>query len=670
MTSDEQNAAAERLLDGLDDTQRLAVTSPAAPLAILAGAGSGKTRVLTRRIAWKAATDQLDPRHTVAVTFTRKAAGELNTRLRQLGMRDVPTTGTFHSLAYAQLRQRWSERGIAEPQLLDRKIGFIARLLPRRPSGRGDNLALDVTGEIEWAAARALSPDAYRKLAESDERDPPLPAGQMAQLMADYADAKRKQRLVDFDDLLRLATRDLMADPDYAAAIRWRHRHLYVDEFQDINPVQHGLLLAWKGERNDLTVVGDPNQAIYAWNGADASNLMWFEDRNPGAGVIRLGHNYRSTPQIVTAGHAVLPSNARAEKKPTAHRGDGPEPTIRGHDDDRAEAAAVARAVRDSHAPGLSWSHQAVLVRTNAQTALIADAMRRAQIPVRVRGGAALVEQPEVRNLLDFISGSDRPLSEVVIDLRDEVDRLNPGRDAAPAELDRQANRDALVRLADDHAAADGAVTGAAFVAWLRASSRSDGIDAVNDAVEITTFHAAKGLEWPIVHLAGIEKGYVPIGYADTPAQLAEERRLLHVAITRAERELHLTWAKERTFGQRSSKRTKSPYLDALTGDEVTPLFKQGDPATRRDGLKSVKDRLTESVVDNDDPLVIALKAKRMDLAREEGVPAYVIFNNKTLAGLVDQRPADLDALLDVAGIGPAKAARYGEEILDVLSGF
>jgi DNA helicase-2/ATP-dependent DNA helicase PcrA len=250
---------ADALLDGLNDAQTAAVTSSATPLCILAGAGSGKTRVLTRRIAWRAATDSLDPRHVLALTFTRKAAGELTQRLRQLGLQDQLAAGTFHGVAYAQLRGRWAERGIEPPTLLDRKVGFVARLLP---SSRAQVPAMDVVAEIEWAKARLVAPDRYAEEAERAGRRPPMSGDEVARVYARYEEQRRRSRLVDFDDLLRVCARDLLADPDFAAAQRWRFQHVFVDEFQDVNPLQQSLLDAWLGDRLDLCVVGDPNQAI------------------------------------------------------------------------------------------------------------------------------------------------------------------------------------------------------------------------------------------------------------------------------------------------------------------------------------------------------------------------------------------------------------------------
>ena len=267
----------EQLLDGLNERQVAAVTHEvgpeAGPLVVLAGAGSGKTRVLTRRIAYRVATDETDPRRVLALTFTRKAATELWSRLRQSGLRDDVVAGTFHGVALTQLRQRWADRGVTPPAILDRKYRFISQLMGRRQGVE----PLDVVSEIEWARARLVTPEQYPAAAELAGRTSPIPAADLAEVMHRFAQEKRQRRVVDFDDLLALAARDLLIDPEYAAAVRWRHRHLYVDEFQDVNPLQFELLKAWRGEGDDLFVVGDPNQAIYGWNGADPNLLRAFD---------------------------------------------------------------------------------------------------------------------------------------------------------------------------------------------------------------------------------------------------------------------------------------------------------------------------------------------------------------------------------------------------------
>ncbi len=471
-------------MDGLNERQRAAVEAPETPLCIRAGAGTGKTRVLTRRIAHQADIGAIDPKRTLALTFTRKAADELRDRLARLGLRDSVSAGTFHSAAFAQLRTRWAERGVRPPDLIQDKRGLVARVAKQAGMQLAKTEVQDAMTEIEWAKARRITSDDYPEAAASLRRWPALNHGAIADLYQRYEAEKTKRRVVDFDDLLILALRDLTDDADYAEARRWSYRHLFIDEFQDVNRLQFDLLRAWLGDRSDLCAVGDPNQAIYSWNGADSDYIARFTDWFPGAEVLDLVDNYRSTPQILAAGRAVLPAGAATL---ISHNLDGPRPTASTHVDDFDEAATIARALRDAKGPEMAWSSMAVLARTNAQTAKLAAALNKAQIPCRVR--------------------------------------------------------------IDSHRTAGGAET-----------ATPDGAD----AVDVATFHAAKGLEWPIVHLAGLEQGLVPISRAQTPAEIAEEQRLLYVAITRAERELHCHWAAERAFGDRIAARSPSPYLNAI----------------------------------------------------------------------------------------------------------
>jgi DNA helicase-2/ATP-dependent DNA helicase PcrA len=665
--------------------------------------------VLTHRIAYRSATLTLSTERTLAVTFTRKAAGELRDRLHRLLPGSAVHAGTFHAIAYAQLRQRWEERGVRPPELLDRKLGFLARLVPRR---RGDStLALDVLAEIEWASARALEPDDYAAAAAAARRRPPLEPDQIAGIWQDFADRKRQRRLVDFDDLLRLAARDLAADPEYAAARHWRFRHLFVDEFQDVNPLQFRLLSRWLGSGSDLCVVGDPNQAIYAWNGADASYLERFEEHFPEAASVTLSDNYRSTPQILAAANAVLAQGPRPVVRLVAHRPSGPAPTVRSHDDERAEANAVARALRDGHRPGVPWSQQAVLVRTNAQTAAIAEACGTAGVPHRVRGAGSLLEFPEVKDALDSIRRS--PSLEVALaDLAADVDRRNrralrsderapggrpsgPARDAdddvegpgAPGEPDgpgtdvavddRAANVAEVVRLGHEYRSLDPTGGTGGFIAWLVSTLRNEDAASGGDAVEIVTFHAAKGLEWSTVHVAGLEQGLVPIHHAqDDPDSVDEERRLLYVALTRARESLHCHWARRRTFGTRASRRSPSPWLDAIAtavgagGNELTPAQSARRAAGARSG--GARQRTASSSTDlvgTDRALFERLRSWRRDQARAADVPAFVIFNDAVLQEVARRRPDDRAALLEVPGIGPVKAERFGDDLLEIVAG-
>ncbi|HEX6380386.1 MAG TPA: ATP-dependent helicase, partial [Acidimicrobiia bacterium] len=555
---------ADKLLSDLNDRQREAVTTLTTPTAILAGAGSGKTRVLTRRIAWLAAEGVIEPRHVLAVTFTRKAAGELSDRLGSLGVRRAVTSGTFHGLALGQLRRRWRDRGEAVPALLERKSKILAPLLGGGPSVGAE--AAEVAGEIEWAKARLVAPCGYEAAVTAAGRATPRPAGEIASLYDRYETEKSRRGVVDFDDLLWRLADALENDAEFAAVIRWRHRHFFVDEFQDVNPAQFRLIRLWLGDRRDLCVVGDDDQAVYGFTGADAGYLVHFARHFPGAGVVRLEENYRSTPQVLAAAHAVLPGGSRQRKPLRPTLPDGPIPTVAAYASDRDEAESVARALQAAHQPGAPWSGSAVLYRTNAQSAPLEAALRAAGVPYRVRGAARFLDRPAVAAALEELRRAagvapGLPLNAHLAGLLEWAEEAGGGDQAT---RDRREHVDALVRLGHDYIAAEeGDGTAAGFVAYL-VTVLAEEDPTRTDAVELLTFHKAKGLEWPTVFVTGLERGLVPIAYAETPAALAEERRLLYVALTRAEQELHLSWAQRRTLGGREMTRQASPYLTSI----------------------------------------------------------------------------------------------------------
>ena len=668
----------EHLLDGLTAAQAAAVTSDAQPLCILAGAGSGKTRVLTRRIAYRVRNSTADAQHAVAVTFTRKAAGELRHRLASLGLRDGVAAGTFHSLALGQLRRWWSDRGQSEPSILDRKVRIIAPLLGGRRLGPAVQ-PMDIAGEIEWAKARGVSPSGYAAEAERAGRKPPIAPDAFASLFERYENEKKRRGLVDFDDLLWLAGSTLEDDAQFAAATRWRFRHLFVDEFQDVNPVQYRLLQGWMGDRTDLCVVGDPNQAIYSWNGADPTLLTNFTQHFPRAEVVALADNFRSSPQILATANAVLADGlaGRASAELVAHAANGPLPIITAYNSDTDEARGLARAARNAHRPGRSWASIAILVRTNAQAVPICEALADAGVPYRVRGDGGFLHQPEVRDAIAALRRlpSGTPVRSAVTDL-DDRRAEGDGTDA------RRANLEELVRLAGEYDAIEPGGTASGFLAWLNTTVKSEAPDTAGDAVEVVTFHRAKGLEWPVVFIAGLERGLVPIGHASTPAAEAEERRLLYVALTRAQEALRCTWAERRTFGTKPIPRSPSPYLEpiemtiALLQQGVAPTDLRAKIAAERERLASLASARRARVAsaskiagaNADADVVSALKAWRSQTARAAGMPAYVIVHDTTLAALAEAMPRNERELLAVPGVGPVKVDRYGVDVLRVLA--
>jgi DNA helicase II / ATP-dependent DNA helicase PcrA len=676
----------EALLEGLDEEQRRAVTSPAQPLVVLAPAGSGKTRVLTRRIAHRVAIGASDPRHVLALTFTRKAAGELTDRLGRLGLRADTTAGTFHGVAWGCLRARWADQGRTPPALLDRKARVLRDLLPRSAGRDGRSGTADLAGEIEWAKARMVTPDTYVDAVARAARRPPMKAASVAEAYRAYEEHKQRAGLVDFDDLLGLCARALEEDERFAAAQRWRFRHLYVDELQDVNPLQFRLLEAWRGASYDVTAVGDPQQAIYGWNGADAGFLLDIQRHWPPAEVIELHRSYRSTPEILESAATVLRTAKQPARAVEAIRPTGSWPRVASHPTDRDEAVAVARAVRRGHEPGRPWADQAVLVRTHAQTALLTEALREAGIPHRVRGASAFLDRSGVRRALRGLRDAAVPLGTALADLElsleddlrsAELDLLELDDDSR-AELlashaDEQASLALLVRMGRDYLRLDPLGGAGTFAAWLAATVRSEG-DAGpgGDAVDVATFHAAKGLEWGIVHLAGAEEGFVPVAHAKTAAAKAEEARLLYVAMTRAQRTLHLTWAERRTFASRVVERRPSPWLAplvALRAEQEVPTDGPPTPPVEDWAAQVARQRATlDRTRARAEPTLDALRRWRDGVARAARVAPEAVLPDHVLARVAAAHPTDLDALGELRGVGLLLARRFGADILDVLA--
>jgi ATP-dependent DNA helicase UvrD/PcrA len=596
MRSDGGEATAEDLLTGLDSAQRHAVTCDDLPLCIVAGAGSGKTRVLTRRIAWRAATGREDPRRVLALTFTRTAATELAVRLRALGVREPIRAGTFHAVAWAELRDRWSGEGRAAPALLERPERIVARVVDT------DRRTVDgIATELAWARARLVDPDDYPAAAADAGRRPPVPAERLRGIAADYAREKRRRGVVDFDDLLALLADAMERDAELAAAQRWRFEHLYVDEVQDLNPLQLRLLEAWRGGRPTLCCVGDPNQAIFAWNGSDPSLIERFEQRIHGAAVVAIRTSYRSTPQILAVANGILDAGRLGGVRLTAMRPEGPVPIVHRYADGDDEAVGVARAVVDGRLPGAPWSHQAVLARTNRQLESVGAVLEAAGVPVRRDGRGRFVDRPVVRAALRELGTAGADLTESMARLSSTVDELAGHADVDPDALDPDVAVDVaalrrLVALADEYRRATAGSDAAGFRSWLVAN-RDDAEG--GDAVSLVTFHGAKGLEWPRVHVVGLEAGLVPLARATTAEAEAEERRLFYVAVTRAADVLHLSWASTRGIGgARPRARRPSPYLVELA-PVLRELVEDAQPADGREHLAAMRAALAARRADH-----------------------------------------------------------------------
>ncbi len=625
----------ERLLDGLDPAQRDAVTNPGQPLRILAPAGSGKTRVLTRRIAYGVATDRLDPERILAVTFTRKAAAELRQRLAALGLPATVAAGTFHSAAWAQLRQWWADQGVEPPSLLPSRTGFLRRV------ARAEGIRLGDAGtEIDWACARMIGPARYGAEAARAGRRPESHPDQVAHLYRSYEAAKRRKRVVDFDDILRMVVHTLDTQPERAKVLRWRFRHFFVDEFQDVNPLQFRLLEAWLGDRDDLCVVGDPLQAIYRWNGADAGFLNDFGDVFPGSTTVSLDRNYRSSAGVLAVARAVLP----APDAPHVMAEPGPVPEVRRFPTGAAEAQAIAETLRSSRLAGQSWGRHGVLVRTHGQAALVAEALTNAGIPYRIRGATGSTTRAEVKEIFDDLP-AETPLHVALVDwTTDEAE----GRGGPVIET--------LVRLGREFQAIQPDAGMDEFATWVT-SMVGDDRDGAANLVDVATLHAAKGLEWDTVLLAGLEEGLVPISHAATGAELAEEQRLLYVGVTRARRMLICSWAAERKFGSRTSRREPSRWLGQIQRT-VDGMTQDERPVPPPDGVIDLR----RPEPSRRDELRTRLDEWRSVTARRASALPAAILSDHQLDQVTELLPREVDAL-EAIGFGPSHRRLYGDAI-------
>ncbi len=532
---------AERILAGLDEQQRLAATTLGGPVAILAGAGTGKTRAITHRIAYGVATGAQAEHASLALTFTSRAAGEMRTRLARLGAGGVQAR-TFHAAALAQLSHFWPRvTGSRMPQLLPQKASTLAdaaaQLRLRLPTAQ----LRDAAGEIEWRKSQAMTMEDYGVQA----RVRPLPTGLTPEAMIDlhmaYERVKDERRQIDFEDVLLATTGMLERESVVADEVRSRYRHFTVDEYQDVSPMQQQLLAAWLGDRRDVCVVGDPSQTIYSFAGADPAGLQRFLHEHPDAELVRLERSYRSTGAIVGLANRLM--RGRDALTLEAASGEhGVEPRVTEHASDSAEAAAIAAAVRAQVAEGADPGQIAVLTRFHAQSGLIEQALAAAGISSTVRGSVRFFELPVVKRALLMLRSAPadgRPLFQAVTDI---VMGLGYRAEPPSSHGEERAQWDALhalVTLAEETGGTD--LPGFALELQRRAATEHEPTVA---AVTIATIHAAKGLEWQHVHVCGLAEGLLPISHATSLAEIDEERRLLYVAITRAQRSLSLTWAR------------------------------------------------------------------------------------------------------------------------------
>ncbi|MFJ6951506.1 ATP-dependent helicase, partial [Micromonospora aurantiaca (nom. illeg.)] len=588
------HSAAERVLAGLDPEQRSAVTAPAGPVCILAGAGTGKTRAVTSRIAYRALTGDIAGRHVLAVTFTARAAAEMRSRLTVLGVQGVQAR-TFHAAALRQVRY-FAPRllaGRAMPELLDSKVRVVT-LAAAKVGLRADRAAArDLSAEIEWAKSSLVEPGEYVVAAAKALRETPYEPARVADVFDAYERLKRGNGVIDFEDMLRAAVWGIEEHPDVAEQVRNQYRHFVVDEYQDVNPLQQRLLEAWLGGRDDLTVVGDASQTIYSFTGATSSYLVDFPRLHRGATVVRLVRDYRSTPQVVGLANAVISqargTEARLRLELHGQRRPGPEPELRIFTDEPAEANAVAARCRALVAGGTPAREIAVLFRTNAQSEAYEKALSEAGVPYVLQGAERFFERPEVRQAMIALRAATRsadagtPVPAAVVEALTAVGWAPDAPPPGGAARERWEALAALVQLAEEYAAQaeeEPGLTG--FTEELARRAAQQHVPTV-EGVTLASLHSAKGLEWDAVFLVGLAEGTLPTTYAKTMEQVEEERRLLYVGITRAREWLWLSYATARSPGGRARRPSRFlPQLDRSGGGERSGGGVRAAPADDR----------------------------------------------------------------------------------------
>lgn len=537
----------DEILGALDDDQRAVALATRGPICVIAGAGTGKTRAITHRIAYAAAIGTMDPQKVLALTFTARAAGEMRARLRSLG---VPTVAarTLHSAALKQLLFFWpTVFGGRTPDLITSKSGFITEAIRR--AGLTSSLSItnrelmrDIASEIEWAKVSEVAPEDFLNEIAQRVTKPRVNAEQLVQLYVAYESIKKQELAIDFEDVLLLCAAMVEEEREVRERIQNQYRYFTIDEYQDISPVQQRLINAWLGTRNDICVVGDPAQTIYSFAGATPVFLNTFTQRFPDAEVIRLSTGYRSTPEITFAANSLLRSASMGQEL-TAINSHGSKPLVQGFKDESAEIAGVSREINALLAAGTEPQEIAILARTNNQLKAMEREFNREAIPYQVRNTERFFDRTDVRDFLKHVrQASVIPSegSEWIDELRSIAQPFLTGESidgiAALLHLGRELDSDPQFQPKS-------------LRGYLR--EVEDRVSQNNPptmpVITLATLHAAKGLEWERVFLIGASEGILPLTNSSTltDAILAEERRLFYVGMTRAKADLHISYRGE-----------------------------------------------------------------------------------------------------------------------------
>jgi DNA helicase-2/ATP-dependent DNA helicase PcrA len=697
------------ILGLLDEEQRRVAETVGRPLSVVAGAGTGKTRAITGRIAYGAATGALDPTATLAVTFTTRAAATLRHRLSDLSVTGVQAR-TFHSAALRQARYFWPRAyGCALPTVADSTFPLAMAALSRLGLSSDTVVARELLAEISWTKQASVLPEDYPATARRANRHvADLAPSAVADLLVAYEREKQAAQVIDFDDVLLCAVALLAEHPQVAAEVRRTYRHFVVDEYQDVTAVQQRLVDLWVAGRHDICVVGDPAQTIHGYAGARSSFLLQFADRQPGAEVVTLTRDYRSTPQVVGCANALMRSHGGLTL--TAQRPAGPPVAFVDSGTPHQEASAVATWLADRYEAGRAWGEMAVLYRVHAQAGLLELALAERGIPYRLAGSERFFERAEVAQALRVLgAAAQEDPGAAAVGVTQEKLRSLGWKETPPTAGRAREIWESFQTIADliaGLAEADPRLTIGAASGELARRAREDDVP-LRDGVTLTTLHAAKGLEWEVVAIIGANDGLIPFVRATTKDQIAEERRLLYVGLTRARTDLRISWART----DRGTPRDPSPFLAGLaqagagTGEATEGVAASAATSSSADVLASLglnrsgaaeavrrptalathcsrcgeplssaaernlghhRDCASEAAT----ALATHLERWRADEARRQGVPAFCIVTDAGLLAVAEASPRDMAALEAIDGLSSRARSRYGSQLIALVDEF
>ncbi|WP_035833606.1 ATP-dependent helicase [Jonesia quinghaiensis] len=663
MSSDPQE-----ILDALDPDQREVAMALTGPVCVLAGAGTGKTRAITHRIAYGVRTGMYVPTSVLAVTFTARAAGEMRVRLRDLGVQGVQAR-TFHAAALKQLGYFWPKVvGGPPPQIVEYKARIVAQAATRLGLEADRVTVRDLASEVEWSKVSMVSAADYEKAATAIGR--PAPAGfdhkTIARLLDSYEEVKELGGVIDFEDVLLLLGGILQDRTDVARQVRDQYRRFVVDEYQDVSPLQQFVLDQWLGDRRELCVVGDPSQTIYSFTGATPHHLLSFGQRYRDATTIRLIRDYRSTPQIVTMANRLLTTASDKHRFPVldlqSQRESGAEVSCVVFADDAREAAGISERIARVIAQGVAPRDIAVLYRTNSQSQAFEEALAAVGVSFQVRGGERFFSRKDVRSALLMLKGAARSAPDDVSPAQAIEDVLRTAGWSSTAPQARGAARErwealnAVWELTQSLGEQGLGLT--EIVGELDERARHQHAPTV-DSVTLASLHAAKGLEWSHVYLAGLSEGLMPISLAQTPEAVAEERRLLYVGITRAQHQLTLSYSQSRSGTGRTARQVSRFLAPLWTGPRDTSqkpqrgVSDQRVPRPRRGEMHG--------------ELFVELRSWRSQWAAQHDVEDHMVVPTTVLRALATQRPATWEAFVSTRGVGQERAVAWGEEAFDII---